>query len=231
MGSVQSAKRRIRSFPLLHSSTSRYHRLSNSSALLNQPLLRDENLSVETKHEIQAYWEKCSALEKEIHGLKSNFDRLKTTVQTSISKLQSRPTSEAEAIEGEKQEALIASLKEMVDKLKKRLDGEIMAREADKRAYSASLSNQGSVIKRVEEKNIDVEKEIAELKTVVNEMKSSMVDLAAVTAELKLESRRTKEAPKSAELRIPKLRLITALMDVPCIILIFLIGFLIGQNI
>ncbi|TKY53893.1 laminin subunit alpha-3 [Spatholobus suberectus] len=226
MGSVQSANRN-RLFPLLPSA--RYHRLPDSSALLSQPLLQDQNLFTEIEHEVQAHWEKSSALEKEIRGLKSSFSRLETMVQTSVSKLQSRPTSEAKAIEGEKMEA-ITSLKEKVDNLKKSLDGEIKGREADKRIYSTGFSNQGLALKRLEEENIEVEQEIEELKTRVDEMTSTMVELAAVIAELKHESLQPKEANESAEVRVTDMGMITVSKEGLYIVLIFLIALLIGLN-
>ncbi|KAJ1427102.1 hypothetical protein SESBI_09754 [Sesbania bispinosa] len=213
MGSAQSAKGR-RLFPLLPSSSDRYHRLSDSSALLPH-----QNPCVEIEHdEVQAYREKSYALEKEIHELKSNIPRLQTMMQTSISKLQS---SEAKAG--------ITSLKEKVDKLKRSLDEEIVGREADKRAFT----NQGLAINRLEDKNIDVENEITELKTRVNEITSTMLELAAVGAEFKHESLRSKEAFESDEVRTTDLWMMT--VPIPkegllYIILIFLIGVLIGLN-
>ncbi|XP_020230756.1 uncharacterized protein LOC109811412 [Cajanus cajan] len=229
MGTAQSANR-TRLFPILPSA--RYHRLPHSPAYFDQPLLQHQNIKfTEIEDQVQAHWEKSSSLEKEILGLKSSFSRLETMMQNSVSKLQSRPASEAKVTEGEKQEAM-TSLKEKVDNLKRSLDGEIKGREADKRTYSVGFSNQGMAFKRLEEKNIEVEKEIVELKARIDEMTSTMVGMAAViaNAELNHESHQPKETNQSSEVRITDVGMITVSKGGLYIILIFLIAVLIGLN-
>ncbi|KAK7387655.1 hypothetical protein VNO78_22442 [Psophocarpus tetragonolobus] len=134
------------------------------------------------------------------------------------------------AIEGEKQEAAISRLKEKVEYLKKSVDGVIIGREADKRIYSAGFSNQGVVLKRLEEKNIQLEKETVELQTRVDEMSSTMVDMAAVVAELKLVPLQPKESNESAQVKITDLEMITLSREGLCVVLIFLIAVLVGLN-
>ncbi|KAL5163719.1 hypothetical protein HKD37_07G020559 [Glycine soja] len=107
-------------------------------------------------------------------------------------------------------EAAITSLKEKVDNLKTSLNGEIIGREADKRIYSA--------------------KEINELKTIVDEMMSTMLDLAAAIADLKHESLQPKESNESAQVRITDLAMITVSKEEHYIVIIFLIAVLIGLN-
>ncbi|KAI4298847.1 hypothetical protein L6164_032362 [Bauhinia variegata] len=170
--SVNSAK------PLImgneQSTNGRYHRLSDPSALLSQPLLKNENQYEEAEHVVRACWEKCLALEKETLGIKSNFSRLEKKVESNIIKLKPEPIS---ATEGKKEKEAIISLEKEVGNLKHTIE----SHKLDK----ATLRKHGETLTKTQEKNINLEKKITEMESRFSEMTCTMADMAAVIAEMK----------------------------------------------
>ncbi|KAL2339301.1 hypothetical protein Fmac_013747 [Flemingia macrophylla] len=159
--------------------------------------------------------------------LLQHFNPKFTEIEDEVETHWEKSCSLEKTIEGDKQKAM-TSLKENFDNLKKSLDQEIKGREADIRTYSA-----GMVLKRLEEKHIQVKKEIAELKTRIDEMTSTIIGVAGVIAnndELKHKSHEPKVVNESSEVKITNVGMITISKEGLYIILIFLIAVLIGLN-
>ncbi|XP_028754969.1 coiled-coil domain-containing protein 39-like [Neltuma alba] len=187
----------------------RYHRISNFSDSQTQPLLENHNQfkEAELEHDVQASWEKLSALEKEIGALKSNLSRLETKLQIKakegnnqheaitsleqkVDKLKKRLDdqiilAQTKAKEASDRQETMTSLEQRVDKLKNYVDGIILGHEYQRKMNSNEILKQEGATITIEENNSNMEKKVAELETRVNEMTSSMIDMIADISEPK----------------------------------------------